>query len=105
MGPEVYIRTTLIGLDFGYEAIQWDGAILNPTPNTFKKHTLTWNKLNSLNKAEQQDIIINLLTKTINTRKRQYRKCEFCSEKVAFEHRFDNNTCHACASNHYGVVY
>ncbi|MFF5996555.1 hypothetical protein AAGS61_17730 [Lysinibacillus sp. KU-BSD001] len=103
--PEVYIRATEIGLEFGYETIQWEGYMISTTPSIFKKHTLIWEELNFSNKMEQLDIIVNFLIKTINSRKRQYRKCQFCNEKVTFEHRFDKDTCQTCASDHLGVVY
>lgn len=102
---EVYLRTTVDGLEFGYEATQWDGYMPSPVPGIYIKHSLTWETLHTLNKEQQQEIILELLMKTINTRKRQYRKCQFCGEKVAVEHRFDKDTCHSCASEHFGVVY
>ena len=71
----------------------------------FKKHILIWKDIEVLNKEEQQEAILNLLMKTISSRKRQYRKCQFCNEKVAIEHRFDKDTCHGCASQHFGVLY
>lgn len=93
-----------MGLEFGFESVQWiDGH--TPMPYMFKKYTLNWEEIEVLNKEEQQEVILNLLMKTINSRKRQYRKCQFCKEKVAIEHRFDKNTCHGCASQHFGVVY
>lgn len=102
--PEVYIRQTDEGLEFGYEATKWlDG--LTPFPGKYKKHSLSWESLQSLNIEEQQEMILELLMKTINSRKRQYRKCQFCGEKVPVEHRFDNATCHDCASEHFRVVY
>jgi hypothetical protein len=103
--PEVYLRPTNEGLEFGYEAIQWDGPIPALLPGVYKRHSLSWESLQSLNKAEQQEIILELLMKTINTRKRQYRKCQFCGEKVAVEHRFNSDTCHGCATERFGVVY
>ena len=103
--PEVYLRTTNDGLEFGYEATQWDGYMPSPIPGVYKKHSLPWETLQSLNNEKQQEMILELLMKTINTRKRQYRKCQFCGEKVAVEHRFDKDTCHGCASEHFGVVY
>ncbi len=103
--PEVYIRFTDAGLDFGYEAVQWNGPIPAPVPGIYTKHSLSWKEVQSLNREEQQDVMLELLLKTINTRKRQYRKCQFCGEKVAKEHRFDNDTCHGCASRQFGVVY
>lgn len=103
--PEVYLRTKNDGLEFGYEATQWDGYMPFPVPGVYKKHSLSWATLQSLSKEKQQELIIELLMKTITSRKRQYRKCQFCGEKVAVEHRFDKDTCHGCASKHFGVVY
>jgi hypothetical protein len=104
--PEVYIRPTNDeGLEFGYEATQWDGYMPSPIPGVYKKYSLTWEVLQPLSKEEQQEMILDLLTKTIYSRKRQFRKCQFCGEKVAIEHRIDQNTCHSCASEHLGVVY
>jgi len=102
--PVVYIKPTHEGLEFGFEGTKWiDGH--TPSPYMYKKHTLIWDHVDDLSKEEQQQAILNILMKTINSRKRQYRKCQFCSEKVATEHRIDQNTCHSCASEHLGVVY
>lgn len=101
--PEVYIRPTNEGLELGFEGTKWYGH--TPSPFMYKKHILIWETLQSLNKEQQQERILELLMKTIISRKRQYRKCQFCGEKVAVEHRFDKDTCHGCASEHFGVVY
>lgn len=102
--PDIYIKPTHEGLEFGFEGTKWlDGH--TPFPFMYKKHTLIWEAIEDLSIEEQQEAILNLLMKTINSRKRQYRKCQFCGEKVAIEHRFDQNTCHGCASEHLGVVY
>ncbi|WP_430789161.1 hypothetical protein VBD025_02930 [Virgibacillus flavescens] len=103
--PEVYIQPTDEGLELEYEATQWDGYMPSPLPGVYKKHSLSWEKLQSISKEKQQEMILELLMKTITSRKRQYRKCQFCEKKVAVEHRFDSNTCHSCASEHFGVVY
>lgn len=103
--PEVFIRTSIEGLEFGYEATQWDGPISASLPGIYRKQSLSWESLQSMSVKEQQAIIHDLLMNTINSRKRQYRKCQFCGEKVAVEHRFDNDTCHGCASVKFGVVY
>ncbi|MEK4229735.1 hypothetical protein [Solibacillus sp. FSL H8-0538] len=103
--PEVYILATDEGLEFGYEATFWDGYMPAPLPGIFKKHSSSWQELQSLSTAEQQEIILKRVMKTINSRKRQYRKCLFCGEHVAAEHRFNNDTCHGCASAYLGVVY
>lgn len=101
--PMIYIKPTHEGLEFGYEGTKWHGH--TPSPFMFKNHILIWEDIEVLNKEEQQEAILNLFMKTINSRKRQYRKCQFCGEKVALEHRFDSNTCHGCSSQHFGVVY
>ncbi|WP_077622446.1 hypothetical protein [Sediminibacillus massiliensis] len=103
--PEVYLRSTDEGLEFGFEATKWDGYMPSPVPGIYKKHSLTWETLKSISTEEQQKLILEKLMKTINTRKRQYKKCQFCHEKVALEHRFDKDTCHTCASDHFGVLY
>jgi hypothetical protein len=102
--PKVYIKPIHEGLEFGFEGTKWiDGH--TPSPYMYKKHTLIWGNIEDLSEEEQQQAILILLMKTINSRKRQYRKCQFCGEKVAIEHRLDQNTCHGCASKHLGVVY
>ncbi|MFE8698258.1 hypothetical protein ACFYKT_18200 [Cytobacillus sp. FJAT-53684] len=102
--PVVYIRATHEGLEFGFEATKWlDGH--TPFPYMYKKHTLKWADLEKLSKGEQQEAILNLLMKTISSRKRQYWKCQYCGGKIAIEHRFDPNTCHGCASENFGVIY
>lgn len=101
--PMVYIKPTKKGLEFGYEGVKWNGQI--PELYFYKKHLLNWNDFEKFNTEERQEKILELLMKTMNTRKRQYKECQFCGEKVATEHRFDKNTCHGCASEHLGVVY
>lgn len=101
--PNVYIRPTNEGLEFGFEGTKWYGH--TPSPYLYKKHILIWKNIEGLNIKDQQEIILDLLMKIINNRKRQYRKCQFCGKKFATEHRFDKDTCHNCASIHFGVLY
>lgn len=103
--PEVYLRPTYEGLEFGYGSYSMGWIHACSFPGVYKKHTLTWMDLKMLSKEEQQEMILNLLMKTINSRKRQFRKYQFCRGKVAIEHRFDKDTCNSCASEQYGVVY
>ncbi|WP_404457914.1 hypothetical protein [Oceanobacillus kapialis] len=103
--PEVYIKTTNEGLEFGYIATRWDGYMVLLPSGQYKKHLLPWSSIKLMNKENQQERILELLMKTINSRKRQYRKCQFCGEKLATEHRIDDNTCHSCASKYLGVVF
>lgn len=102
--PIFYVLSNDTGLRIGYQGIKWYGGI-DPCPHFFDKHLLTWDNLLHLSIEEQQEIIATKLIKTINLRKRHYKKCQFCGEKVSSEHRIDQNTCHSCASEHLGVVF
>lgn len=57
---------------------QWDSYMPSPVPGVYKKHSLSWKILQPLGNEKQQEMILELLMKTINTRKGQYRKCQFC---------------------------
>ena len=102
--PKVYLQPAYGGLEIGYEAVKWDGPS-HPYLTLQKQHFLSREKLQSLSKEQQQELTLELLMKTIDSRKRQYRKCQFCGAKVAPEHRFNQNTCHGCASERFGVLY
>ncbi|WP_026674096.1 hypothetical protein [Alkalihalobacterium bogoriense] len=101
--PTVYLRTNSVGVEIGYVGVQWYGHI--PVETNVKKLALSWEDLKLLSKEEQENNIIEMMLKTINSRKRQYRKCQYCQEKIAPEHRYDKNTCHSCASEHLNIVY
>lgn len=103
--PHVYIKVNKDGLEFGYEAYQWDGPLHAPYLVLHKKNSLPWDGLDSLGKDDQHELINSILLKTIQSRKRQYRKCQFCAKKISVENRFDRDTCHGCATEHLGVLY
>ena len=103
--PQVYIKPTKAGLEYGYEATQWDGYKALPFPGIYKTNTLSWETLLSLNETKQQEVILGSLMETIAIRKAQFNKCKFCGESFGSEHLFDNDTCHGCATEHYGVLY
>jgi hypothetical protein len=100
--PEVYISLMDQGLEFGYIGVRWKDSH-TPVPVKIKKHFLSVTDYLSIRDHTSQ--MTDLLLKTIQSRKRQYRTCKFCERKVSREHRFDANTCHNCASVHYGVKY
>jgi len=77
--PNVYLRTTIEGLELGFETIFWHGQV--PSPSSVKKHLVTWDTFHSLGREQQLELILELLMKTINSRKRQYRKCQSCASK------------------------
>lgn len=100
----VYLDEVMEGISVGYRAVRWDGP---STPIMTKKHRylVTWDEFDNMSAEERHEVLIDRLVRTINARKRHYRKCQFCGERTAKEHRFDENTCHTCATTHFGVVY
>jgi len=101
--PEVYIQSTFEELEIGYRGLEWNGH--EPIQVNIKKHILPWELLKTLSKEEKLNEVLSLLIKTINSRKRHYRKCNYCGEKVAVEHRYDKHTCHSCSSTYLGILY
>ncbi len=101
--PIIYVFVLEDGLEFGYVGDEWRGH--TPIPINIKKHFLPLNFPVSNNETIVTEQILEFLLKTVQSRKRQYRTCQFCNLKVAAEHRFDKNTCHGCATEHYGVIY
>jgi hypothetical protein len=101
--PSIYVQPTMDGIQFGYHSIYWEGH--QPIPTLKKKHLLSWESLAPLSYKQQEELVIDLLLKTIASRKRQYQTCQFCGEKVSSEHLFNKKTCHGCATEHFGVIY
>ncbi|MBM7587666.1 hypothetical protein JOC86_004240 [Bacillus pakistanensis] len=99
---EIYIRITKERVTFGYGAIQWDGPH-SPVPTKIDKYSLDRQELELA--IDRSEMLLDYMIKTINSRKRQYRFCQFCHKKFPPEHRFDSKTCHGCASKEYFVVY
>lgn len=102
--PAVFIQSSFDGIKFGYHSIQWDGPS-DPAPIKIIKSTLPWESLEDLSEEECEELFIDTLLKTIYSRKRQYKTCQFCGEKFPPEHRFNQKTCHGCASEHFEIVY
>jgi hypothetical protein len=101
--PEIFVTVNNDGITFGYDSIRWDGHF--PFPIIVTKHTLSWEMLSSLTEEEKETLVIDTFIKTINARKRQYKTCQFCGEKVPAEHRINSRTCHSCATEHFHVVF
>lgn len=101
--PEIFAAVNNDGVSFGYDSIRWDGHFQLPIIVT--KHTLSWEMLENLTEEEKETLAIDTFNKTINSRKRQYKTCQFCGEKVPPEHLFNSRTCDSCATEHFHVVY
>jgi hypothetical protein len=102
--PVVFVQPTIEGIKFGYHTIHWEHAH-HPTPALAIKHIVTWESLEHLTQEERETTVIDTFLKIISSRKRQYRTCQFCGDKVSPEHRFNTRTCHGCAAEHFGVIY
>lgn len=102
--PEVFVQPTSEGIKFGYHSISWDHPHL-PMPSLEIKYNLTWESLKYLTQLERETTVIDTFLKTIESRKRQYKVCQFCMNKVPPEQRFNTRTCHGCATEHFGIIY
>lgn len=101
--PEVFVQSTLEGIAIGYHSIEWHGH--HPEPITITKHLVNWETLEQVSHEEQENMVLDALLKTINSRKRHYKTCQFCGERTSREHRFNGRTCHGCATKHFHVIY
>jgi len=100
--PDIYMLIRKKEIEIGYVGIRWDGQY--PESVKVKKYLKKYNGINLLDDT-LIDNILEFLTKTIASRKRQYRTCQFCNEKVAPEHLYDKQTCHVCSSEHFMILY
>jgi hypothetical protein len=61
--------------------------------------------LELLTETEKEALAFDKLLKTISSRKRQYKTCQFCGEKNPPEHLFNARTCYGCAEVHFHVIF
>ncbi|MFB3164510.1 hypothetical protein ABLO26_24420 [Neobacillus sp. 179-J 1A1 HS] len=101
--PEVFVQSTFEGIAIGYHSIAWHGHI--PEPVSITKHLVYWETLELLSDVEQEKVVLDTLMKTINSRKRQYKTCQFCGKSTPPGHRFNDRTCHGCATKYFHVIY
>ena len=94
--PELFIVATDDGLQFGYDAFIWDGPNV-PIPMKNVTHTLSWETVSHLHFEERKNIIIDKMMKAVAMKKRQYRTCQYCQEKLYREVFYDKHTCIKCA--------
>lgn len=101
---ELYVLRDQNRLVVGFATFYWDGPStpVKVVQITREKKLTEWEKEDS---AEQAQWLLDALIQTKETRLSQFKLCEFCGAQTPPEHRFDDQTCHSCASIHYGVVY
>jgi hypothetical protein len=49
--------------------------------------------------------LAELIAAARKARSRQYRKCNYCSERTPPEHMHAKDVCHGCAEEHLGVIH
>ncbi len=78
--------------------VEWTRGAYGPAPSSRYLRRLRADSLNETRLREWVD-------KAKEVRRKEFRECKFCGERFPTEHLFDRHTCHACASEHLGVVY
>ncbi|MED4206174.1 hypothetical protein [Neobacillus mesonae] len=100
--PEIFLVATTFGLEWGYNTFIWDGPSI-PLPTKKLTRKLPWGTLKSMNREQKKEKIINEMVKAVTSKKREYRRCQYCNKKMHLNGFYDNKTCSACAEKHLGI--
>ncbi|RLQ92392.1 hypothetical protein [Falsibacillus albus] len=100
--PEIYLVANEEGLEWGYTVFKWDNMGV-PLPMKKALHFLAWKDLNVLSAEEKIDKIIEEMMKAVNAKKREYRKCKKCENKLHDSQFYNKTHCRKCAKKHLGV--
>lgn len=96
--PEVFIVATDDGLEFGYDAFIVDEPTV-PLPIKKVTHTLSWEVVSAFHFDNRKKVIVDEMMKTVAVKKRQYRTCQYCQQKLHRNEFYDKHTCIQCAEN------
>ncbi|MET1031179.1 hypothetical protein [Domibacillus tundrae] len=101
---ELYVMLHQSKLVVGFGTYYWDGPSkpVKAVQTTREKKRTEWEKEDC---DSQSQWLLDALVEAKETRLNQFKICQFCGKPTPSEHRFDEHTCHGCASMHYGVVY
>lgn len=92
--------TVVIGemeADFRLYTLEWVG------PHSPIPATRSWRKVELAGRTVKE--LEELAVAAARARRRQYRVCRYCGERVPVEHRFSGSVCHGCASKELGIVF
>lgn len=100
--PEIFLAANTKGLEWGYDSVNWvDPATPIPTKETSYK--ISWEALNSMSAEGKMEKMIDTTIKYVNSKKREYRRCEYCNRKMHSKEFYDKTTCFECAKKHLGI--
>ncbi|RDI36454.1 hypothetical protein [Falsibacillus pallidus] len=99
--PEIHLVAKDDGLEWGYTVFFLDGSV--PVPKKVQLHALSWTELNAIPEEEKVDKIHEEMMKAINLKKKEYRKCQYCENKMHQDEFYDKKTCKKCAKKHHGI--
>jgi hypothetical protein len=94
---EVLLQVSAERLDIRLPTTRWNG------PAWPMRTTRRWKCIKLADVTDEA--LMTQVQRAHAARRTEYRICRFCGRSVPVEHRFDNDTCHGCASTHLGVVY
>lgn len=95
---DIVVLATHEAYEIRLPTIEWTHGTHGPMAAT-----LLWRRIEG--EALDDDALRAVIEEAVASRRAEFATCRFCGERVAVEHRIDNDTCHGCAERHLGVVF
>jgi len=94
----IVVVVTPEDIEFRLPTVEWTMGAYGPCESS-----RLWKRVGT--DELDDEMLPDLIRRAKQARKRQYRKCRHCGRRVPTEHRYSADVCHACASEHEGVVF
>jgi hypothetical protein len=111
-GEGIRFRARMVELHIGDDAIEirlptveWEHGAYGPIATTRLWGEVKIADLLLFGENQAKMELDRLVREGRRERIAEYRKCRYCHLSYPEEHRFSEDVCHGCASEHLGVVY
>jgi len=94
----IVIIVTREAIEFRLPTVEWTMGAYGPAASSE-----TWKRVPTANITERR--LSSLISGAFAARQKQFRECRYCKQLVPQEHRYNDDICHGCASEHLKVVY
>lgn len=94
----IVLLVTAEALELRLPTIEWTHGAYGPESSTRLWKRLAWKKLDD-------DALAELIDVALQARQAELRPCQHCGDSFPPDRRFDDDTCHGCASKDLGVLY
>jgi len=94
----IVVLVTAEAFEFRLPTIEWTRGSHGPAPTS-----RLWRRV-EIDDFEETDLA-EWVQKALQARQAEWTTCIYCGRPLPPEHRFSENICHSCASEHLGIVY